>query len=436
MPRKRQHTPLRVLLNNRFVGHLLKEAGGAVEFRYDESWLSWKHAMPVSLSLPLREDAYRGSPVLAVFENLLPDSDALRRRVAGKVGAESTDAYSLLAKIGRDCVGALQFFPEDVDMGEGDTTALDGVEVTDREIEDLLKNLVQAPLGLDRDEDFRISVAGAQEKTALLRHEGRWLKPRGTTPTTHLLKTQMGTLPNGLDLSFSVENEYYCLKLVEAFGLPVNAAEVQTFGQTKALVVERFDRLWTRDGRLLRLPQEDCCQALSVPPTRKYQSDGGPGMVDILRLLQGSDTPGEEMQRFLKAQMIFWLIGATDGHAKNFSLFLRPEGRFTLTPLYDVLTAQPSLEARQIEKKQMKLAMSVGDSRHYVLDRIAGRHFRQTAKRAGVPEPLVNEAIQEIEERAEAAMQEVAARLPTGFPESIHEAVSRSVRMRLERLTE
>ena len=136
-------------------------------------------------------------------------------------------------------------------------------------------------MGLGLDEDFRISVAGAQEKTALLWHEGRWLKPRGTTPTTHLLKTQMGTLPNGLDLSLSVENEYYCLKLMGAFGLPVNAAEIQTFGRTKALVVERFDRRWTRDKRLLRLPQEDCCQALSVPPTRKYQSDGGPGIADI-----------------------------------------------------------------------------------------------------------------------------------------------------------
>ncbi len=270
MARKRQHTPLRVLMNNRLIGYFSKEAGGAVEFRYDESWLDWESAIPVSLSLPLREDAYRGAPVLAVFENLLPDSDALRRRVAGKVGAEGTDVYSLLAKIGRDCAGALQFLPEDTDLGAGDTTRIDGIPVNDQEIEDLLKNLVQAPLGLDRDEDFRISVAGAQEKTALLWHEGRWLKPRGTTPTTHLLKTQMGTLPNGLDLSLSVENEYYCLKLVGAFGLPVNAAEIRAFGQTKALVVERFDRRSTRDGRLLRLPQEDFCQALSVPPTLKF----------------------------------------------------------------------------------------------------------------------------------------------------------------------
>lgn len=431
MPRKRHHAPLRVLLNQRLVGFLLKAAGGAIEFRYDASWLAWPSAIPVSLSLPLREDAYRGAPVQAVFENLLLDSDALRRRVAEKVGAEGPDAYSLLAKIGRDCVGALQFLPDDGSFVEDGLAALDGVAVDDREIEALLKNLVQAPLGMDRDADFRISVAGAQEKTALLWHEGRWLKPRGTTPTTHLLKTAIGKLPNGLDLSHSLENEYYCLKLLAAFGLPVNAAEIQTFGRTCALVVERFDRRWTRDGRLLRLPQEDCCQALAVPPTRKYQSEGGPGLVEILRLLQSSDTPQEDQKQFLKAQVLFWLIGATDGHAKNFSLFLRPEGRFALTPLYDVLTAQPSLEARQIHKKQMKMAMFVGDSRHYVLGEIRGRHFLQTARRAGVAESLVHDVLHEVAAQAEAALQAVAAQLPRGFPESIHVAVSHGVRERL-----
>jgi serine/threonine-protein kinase HipA len=198
-------------------------------------------------------------------------------------------------------------------------------------------------------------VAGAQEKTALLWHKGKWLKPHGTTPTTHIFKPQIGALPNGIDLSNSVENEYYCLKLAAAFGLPVNHAEIKTFGKTKALVIERFDRLWTKDGRLLRVPQEDCCQALSVPPTRKYQSDGGPGMVKLLDLLKGSDTPADDQAMLLKAQIFFWLIGATDGHAKNFSIFITPGGRYRLTPLYDVLTAQPSLDTGQIQRKQMKL---------------------------------------------------------------------------------
>ncbi|MDQ2081475.1 type II toxin-antitoxin system HipA family toxin [Xanthobacteraceae bacterium Astr-EGSB] len=434
MARRRQYAPLNVHLNNRLVGHLLKDPSGAISFEYDAGWLAWEHALPVSLSLPLRESTYRGEPVAAVFENLLPDSDALRRRVAEIVGARGIDAYSLLTAIGRDCVGALQFIADGADVVDA-TGALEGEAIDDRAIEKLLRNLVQAPLGLGRDDDFRISVAGAQEKTALLRHDGRWLKPHGTTPTTHLFKTQIGQLPNGLDLSNSIENEYYCLKLLEAFGLPVNAAEIITFGDTKTLVIERFDRRWTRDGRLLRLPQEDCCQALSIPPTRKYQGDGGPGMVAILDLLKGSDDPAEDQKSFFKAQLLFWLIGATDGHGKNFSIFLGPGGTYRLTPFYDVLTAQPSLDTRQIERKQMKLAMSVGKSRHYRVDAVQARHFVQTGEEAGVPKALVRAAVEEIAADSETALARVEDGLPKGFPEVIHASASAALRTRRRSLT-
>lgn len=433
MARKPPSAPLRVLLNNHLVGHLSKEPGGGIVFRYAESWLTRDRGIPVSLSLPLRGEAYSGAPVTAFFENLLPDSAALRRRVAEKVRAAGTDSYSLLSRIGRDCVGALQFMPEDEDIA-GDTTHIEGQPVSDRDIEKLLTNLAQAPLGLGDDQDFRISVAGAQEKTALLYHEGKWWKPHGTTPTTHIFKTSLGRLPNGLDLSNSVENEFYCLKLIAAFGLPVNAAKMRRFGKTRALVIERFDRTWTMDGRLLRIPQEDCCQALSIAPARKYQSEGGPGMVDILTLLKGSDTPAEDQRTFLKAQILYWLMGATDGHAKNFSLFLGPAGRFYLTPVYDVLTAQPSLKARQILKKQMKLAMFVGDSRHYRMDYIQGRHFIQTAVKAGLPAALAQEVLADVAERAKSALQAVEKHLPSDFPEEIHASVQRGFTERLARI--
>lgn len=432
MPRRRQHVPLRVYLNNRLVGHLLKEPGGAISFRYDESWLTWQNAIPVSLSLPLREDAYRGAPVSAVFENLLPDSELLRRRVAERVSAEGADAYSLLAAIGRDCVGALQFIIDEVDERG---TAIEGEPVDDAAIEKLLRSLGKAPLGLSRDDDFRISVAGAQEKTALLWDGKRWCKPLGTTPTTHILKPQIGELPNGIDLSNSVENEFYCLRLLAAFGLPVNDAAVKTFGKTTALVIERFDRRWTRDGRLLRLPQEDCCQALSVPPSRKYQSDGGPGLVQILDLLKGSDTPDEDRRIILKAQILFWLIGATDGHAKNFSIFLGPGGSYRLTPLYDVLSAQPSLDARQIERKQMKLAMAMGATNHYRIEGIQGRHFIETGSAAGLSKTMVQTVIEEVAATADGVMERLADELPSRFPKSIHAAVSKAILARLRTLS-
>lgn len=432
MARRRRHPPLRVYQNNRLVGHLLKETSGAVAFRYDAEWLNRSTAFPVSLSLPLREEAWRGAAVTAVFENLLPDSEHLRRRVAERVGAAGFDAHSLLAAIGRDCVGALQFIAGDADLPDDDTK-LSGEPVDEEAIGRLIGNLIQSPLGLSRDDDFRISIAGAQEKTALLRTGGQWFKPHGTTPTTHILKPPIGRLPNGIDLSDSVENEFHCLRLLRHLGLPVSSVEIMTFGDSKALVVERFDRAWS-DGRLIRLPQEDCCQALAVPPTRKDQSDGGPGMMEIADLLKGADAPADDHRTLFQAQFAFWLIGATDGHAKNFSVFLHPRGGYSLTPLYDVLTAQPSLAAGQIEPRQMRLAMSVGTNRHYRVDTIAPRHFIQTGDKAGLSRMLVRAAIDDVAERMEVAIAALEAELPPDFPLQLHDAVKAGVRTRLKLL--
>lgn len=426
MARRAVNTPLRVYLNNRRVGTLIKAPSGAISFSYHGDWLDVEGALPISLSLPLREDAYGGAPVAAVFENLLPDSTDLRRRVAEKVGARGTDAYSMLSVIGRDCVGALRFLPATEDLPE-DPERIAGETVDDAGIERILNGLAQAPLGLNRDDEFRISVAGAQEKTALLRHEGVWKKPHGTTPTTHIFKTQIGSLPSGIDLSNSVENEFYGLKLTEAFGLEVNAAQMRTFGKTRALVIERFDRRWRANGTLLRLPQEDMCQALSVPPTLKYESDGGPGIARIVRFLKGSDTPVEDQDRFIKAQIIFWLMGATDGHAKNYSIFIRPGGAFCMTPFYDVLTAQPSLGAGEIDRRQMRLSMAVGDKRRYRIDEIFGRHFVQTGRLAGLSRNRMAALMEGIADTVPQALARVEAALPDDFPAAIHDAVRAAV---------
>lgn len=429
MGRRPAHVPLRVYLNNRRVGTLRREASGATAFDYHADWLGWDHALPVSLSLPLRETPYRGAPVLAVFENLLPDVDSLRRLVAERVGARGTDAYSLLSRIGHDCVGALQFVPGDAPAPDASAETT-GTPVDAAGIEAILTGLGRAPLGLAPDDAFRISVAGAQEKTALLYQDGRWIRPHGATPTTHILKTRIGRLPGGIDLSDSVENEFFCLRLTAAFGLPVNTARMETFGDTPALVVERFDRRRTRDGRLLRLPQEDFCQALSVPPTLKYQNEGGPGMADVLTLLQGSDTPAEDQAAFLRAQVIFRLIGATDGHAKNFSLFLGPGGRHRMTPFYDILTAQPALEAGQLDRSQMRMAMSAGTRRHYRFDQIHGRHFMQTGRRAGLSGRRVARLIEEVADQALPALEAATAEMPAGFPMALVDSVRRGVEAR------
>ena len=252
MARPRKSGRLNVFLNSRQIGVLNREASGAVDFRYASDWLAWQHRLPVSLSLPLREDRYIGAPVLVVFDNLLPDNTGIRRTVAERVGATGTDAFSLLAALGRDCVGALQFLPEE--HAPGPAGVIEAEPIDDDTIAAMLSNLARNPLGLARDDDFRISIAGAQEKTALLWHAGRWQKPLGTTPTTHIFKPQIGELSNGLDLSNSVENEYLCLALAKELGLPTAKAEMATFGNKRVLIVERFDRFLTADKRLLRVP--------------------------------------------------------------------------------------------------------------------------------------------------------------------------------------
>jgi serine/threonine-protein kinase HipA len=424
-----RYEPLNVFLNSRLVGQLRRDISGAIFFQYDPSWLKWEFVLPVSLSLPLRQQTYSGAPVIAVFDNLLPDSDHLRRRIAVRAHAEGTDAYSLLGAIGHDCVGALQFLPPEVEPGPAG--AVQGDPISNGEIASIIENLATAPLGITEDESFRISIAGAQEKTAFLYHDGRWYKPRGTTATSHIFKPSIGKLPNGVDLTNSVENEYFCLKTIAALGIEAAKPQMLTFEKRSVLVVERFDRRWTADGRLLRLPQEDCCQALSISPTRKYQSDGGPGIVEILQLLRGSDDPLTDQRSFLKANVVFWLMGATDGHAKNFSVFLRPGGRFQLTPLYDVISAQPSVDSKQLLWKQFRLAMSFGTKPHYAMRQITPRHFFQTAARAGIGKDVLPSILEELCHDVPAAIDRVNADLPTGFPDKIADSISNGIKRRL-----
>lgn len=432
MARARKSDRLNVFLNSRLIGALNREASGAVDFRCAPDWLAWPHRLPVSLSLPLREDRYIGAPVLAVFDNLLPDNTGIRRTVAERVGATGTDAFSLLAALGRDCVGALQFLAEG--QGPGPAGVIEAEPIGDDTIAATLSNLARNPLGLERDDDFRISIAGAQEKTALLRHKGRWQKPLGTTPTTHIFKPQIGELSNGLDLSNSVENEYLCLALTHELGLPTAKAEMATFGDKRVLIVERFDRLITADKRLLRVPQEDMCQALSVPWTTKYESDGGPGVRQILRLLTGSDEAQADRAAFFRAIVVFWLLAATDGHAKNFSIFLEPGGGFRMTPLYDIVSAQPSLDGGQIQRKRMKLAMAVGDNRHYLIDGIATRHFLQSAEKSGLGRDAARAVIDDLIARGPAAVNRVRRDLPADFPNAIVDSITQGVLSRLEQL--
>jgi serine/threonine-protein kinase HipA len=418
---------LAVWANGVRVGLWHLPSRGNMEFQYDEAWLQADEARPLSLSLPLVPDraARKGAAVEAYFDNLLPDSEPIRRRLQDRFHTASRSAFDLLAAIGRDCVGAVQLLAPDITPG--DLRKIEAMPLNDAAIARELGAVTSPKNPADHDEEFRISIAGAQEKTALLKHQGRWCRPAGSTPTTHIFKLPLGLVGNRqADMRTSVENEWLCSRIVAAFGIPVAHCEIGEFGSHKALVVERFDRVLHSSGKFwLRLMQEDFCQATGTPWHRKYQSDGGPGLIEIARILRGSTESQQDLRNVFRAQLLFWMLAATDGHAKNFSIRILQGGRFQLTPLYDVLSAWPIIgkRANEIPPEKVKLAMAMpGQRPHYLHKSIQRRHFEVLAKRMGVEieaESLINEMLT----RTPAVIEEIQRGMPKGFPQGLLERV-------------
>ncbi|MFY8083818.1 MAG: type II toxin-antitoxin system HipA family toxin [Rubrivivax sp.] len=427
---KTQTQTLALWANGTYVGRWTLSARGDMELQYDPAWRASAVGRPLSLSLPfgLGDEPIKGPAVEHYFDNLLPDSPAIRKRVAERFRTGSVEAFDLLSAIGRDCVGALQFLPEGA-APEGHDR-VEGVEVDEAAIERHLLEVVTPDrfgAARDPDDDFRISLAGAQEKDAFLRWGGRWMKPRGATPTTHIFKLPLGLVGGRqADFSTSVDNEWLCLRLLAAYGLPVPKAEIASFGQQRVLVVERFDRVVFNDGqRLLRLVQEDFCQATGTSPLVKYEAEGGPGLGVLFNLLQQSVDAERDLRTMMASQLLFWMLRAPDGHAKNFSIHLLPGGRYRLTPLYDVMSAYPVMGdgPNQWSPRELKLAMAlVGKNRHYEAERIQRRHFNSTAKRFGygeTAEPLIRELV----ERTPAVIDQVQRELPIGFSQAVADKV-------------
>jgi serine/threonine-protein kinase HipA len=431
---------LMVWMNGERVGEWGTARGGTPFFRYEREWAQSRHARPLSLSLPLTANLeVRGQRVDDYFDNLLPDNPAIRSRIRTRFRTASTDAFDLLTAIGRDCVGAVQLLPPNEEPKGWNR--IDAAALSKSEVEEILAQITSAtPLQPDERDDFRISIAGAQEKTALLGMAGSWFRPHHATPTTHILKLPLGIIGGFRgDFSDSVENEWLCAQFLTAIGLPVAQSTLATFGDQRALIVTRFDRRWmgidgsdTQSKRfkpqkgvwIARLPQEDFCQATGRPQTQKYEADGGPSIAESLSLLSNSENATEDQTHFLLAELAFWLLAATDGHGKNFSLYSRAGGSYGMTPLYDVLSAWPIIGSgkNQLSFQKAKLAMAIRGKRpHYRLNEIIGRHWHEIARKSGVPGLWPR--MQSLVEGAVPAMERLQQSLPTGFPERVYASI-------------
>ena len=408
---------------------------------YDPTWLKSPKVRSLSLSLPITASReVRGEAVANYFDNLLPDNDKIRQRLSWRFKTKNADAFSLLEAIGRDCVGAVQLLPEGASPDGWNRVDCDAL--SERQVVDIL-NAVSSDGepgsgGHWGDGDlFRISIAGAQEKTAFVKVNGRWCRPRGATPTTHIFKLPLGLVGGSrrVDLSDSVHNEWVCAQIISELGLPVAPTTMATFGEQTVLVVERFDREW-RDGRrwIARLPQEDFCQALGVAPKLKYENDGGPGMAKCLQLLSGSADPQQDRLAFQLAQLAFWLMASTDGHAKNYSIFLQPGDSYVMTPLYDILSMWPYFGTgqNQFNRRRAGLAMAMrSKNAHHAIDTIQTRHWHQLAMKNGGP--AVWQAMLGLVEQVKPALAAVEKRLPKNFHARSWQAISKGMKGEADR---
>ena len=434
---------LDIWMNGLYVGRWERSRLGMDRLFYDSTWMDAPEGRPLSLSLPFtRAHAsgasvpLRSEAVAAYFENLIPDNERILRRLRDRYRAASLSAFDLLATIGRDCAGAVQLVP----AGEapGHAHRIEAEPLDDAGVARLLRDTTTSgPLTAPESDAFRLSIAGAQEKTALLKHQGRWCIPQGATPSTHIFKLPLGLVGNiRADLRDSVEIEWLCMEIVREFGLPTARVEIGIFEDQKALVVERFDRTLSRDGKWWqRIPQEDFCQALGLPPSLKYEADGGPGIRPIMDVLRGSDAATEDRTLFFKAQLLFWLMAATDGHAKNFSLRLLPGGAYRMTPLYDILSSYPVMGrgASQLDPHKARLAMAVyGQNRHYLLQDIHRWHWVAMAGSLGLPDAPA--LIAQVTDQTPGVLERVAGRLPANFPEAVFSAISEGMRKAARRL--
>jgi serine/threonine-protein kinase HipA len=352
------------------IGRVHRDKRGRLTFVYDQAWRSAPDSYPLSLSMPLAAREHGSAVIEAFLWGLLPDNELVLQRWGSKFQVSARNAFALLSHVGEDCAGAVQFVaPENLE--EVRSGSADRIEWLDtRDIAERLRLLREdhAAWRLPGDTG-QFSLAGAQPKTALLLEKGRWGIPAGRIPTTHILKPPTGPFDG------HAENEHICLAVARAIGLPTASSQVKKFEQETAIVVQRYDR--QRSGNdILRVHQEDACQALAVMPMRKYQNEGGPGVSEVLELLSTqSSARDEDMTTFLGAIGFNWLIAGTDAHAKNYAFLIAGGPRVRLAPLYDLASILPY---DAFDPHKVKLAMKIGGE--YLLHQIGARQWRKLAR--------------------------------------------------------
>jgi len=381
---------LQVYLGDRHIG-TLSQSQGRLSFQYEQGWLSAPQSHPLSLSLPLRQQPFDDQQTRIYFGNLLPEGDVLQT-VARRLGRSSADIFGLLVDLGGECAGAVSLLPPE----QTPTNAGQYQLFSEEELFRLVSENSSTPL-LAGETGIRLSLAGAQNKVPVYVDERGIYKAVGTFATTHILKPPIRA---AIPLPHTVINEAFCMNLAGRLGLNVPRSEINAVRHQSFYLVERFDR--RREGeQIVRLHQEDFCQALGIEANLKYEESGGPSLADIWHVLRDhSRSPAMDGRQLLRWTGFNFLLGNADAHAKNIALLYSEDGSVRLAPFYDLLCTAiyPGLDQR--------LALRLGGERHP--DRLRRQHWEHLAEELQITVKAVLGELQRLVEQIEPTAESLA----------------------------
>jgi serine/threonine-protein kinase HipA len=381
-----------VYLHGHPVGVLEQDDSGLLTFQYSPEWLGAPNAMPLSRSLPLQGEVFRGKHARPFFAGILPD-EGPREQIAAILGVSERNDFAMLERIGGECAGAVTLLPEGVPhptLGETQTR-----ELSEKELQDIILELPRRPL-MAGAEGLRLSLAGAQSKLPVVIHGASIGLPLGNTPSTHIIKPEPERFP-GL-----VANEALCMTLAKTVGLNAPPVSTRSIGNKPCILVQRYDRGINQHGAVVRVHQEDFCQALGVPPENKYQQEGGPMLRDCIALLRDWSTIAAlDIRDFLDGLIFNVLIGNADAHGKNYSILYR-DGQRRLAPLYDLVC---TLAWPELSKTP---AMKIGKSDS--METVTPAHWQKMAEETRVGWPTLRERIVDLSQKTLTGLQDKSVR--------------------------
>jgi serine/threonine-protein kinase HipA len=373
---------LDVFVNQKKAGELWLDPHRRFCFQYDTDWLASPDSHRLSVSLPLIETPFLNDTPYAYFTNLLPEGDVLGA-ISRKLQISVNNPFDLLREIGGDCAGAVSLYEPGITPPKPSAYAYR--PMTREHLAQVIKDLPMNPFMAD-EKGIRLSLAGAQDKLPVFIKDDQILISLNGAPSTHILK------PPIKGLSETVENETFCMMLADKMGIDVPRVKIIRVDDLSLYMITRYDRE-NQNGRIIRLIQEDFCQALNVSAQLKYS----PTLETCFALIRKESTlPIKDVKRLLHLIIFNGLIGNSDAHAKNIS-FLHGRNGTVLAPFYDLLSTWVYPYAK-------KMAMKLGGGRHFQF--LEPAHFKRFAETAGISYKAVETTVLDMAGRISGAAEE------------------------------